>query len=253
MNIVEEIIKGHFPQYWYKYRSISRAKEIITGGDLYFSSPKNFNDPYDCQIIQACQYEKKDIINLFSHADLCREHPEILNYIENTIDDNIDNGKLYEVIECAFRNNLYSKGVCCFSSIFDSILMWSHYAENHKGVCLKFDVIKDPPFFDYPLLMSYEDEYPQINFAKDSMKCIMTVLGTKYAGWGYEKELRVYKKQMGIYPFLHSALVEIIFGCKAEEKDISEIMSLVSKYHYDITFSKMIMSKQKFNLKKIEL
>lgn len=253
MNIVEEIIKGHFPQYWYKYRSISRAKEIITGGDLYFSSPKDFNDPFDCQIIQTCKYEKKDVISLFSHADQCRDNPEILNYIENTLDDNINNGKLYEAIECAFRNNLYSTGVCCFSSIYDSILMWSHYAENHKGVCLKFDVIKDPPFFDYPLLMSYKDEYPQINFAKDSMKCIITVLSTKYADWEYEKELRVYKKQKGTYSFSLFSLTEIIFGCKTEEKDIGEIMKLVREFHYDVTFSKMVMSKQKFNLEKISL
>ena len=34
--------------------------------------------------------------------------------------------------------NLYERGVCCFSEKKDDILMWSHYADGHKGFCLEF-------------------------------------------------------------------------------------------------------------------
>lgn len=44
-------------------------------------------------------------------------------------------------------------GVCCFSLDPKSILMWSHYSDNHKGVCLKFDRLKDMECFrgSYPV------------------------------------------------------------------------------------------------------
>jgi hypothetical protein len=29
-------------------------------------------------------------------------------------------------------------GVACFSALPDDLLMWAHYADKHRGVCLKF-------------------------------------------------------------------------------------------------------------------
>lgn len=34
-------------------------------------------------------------------------------------------------------------GLLCFSEVWDSILLWSHYAEKHAGIVLGFDVSAD--------------------------------------------------------------------------------------------------------------
>ncbi|MDR6240979.1 DUF2971 domain-containing protein [Aureibacter tunicatorum] len=39
-----------------------------------------------------------------------------------------------------------SLGVICFSSKLDNLLMWSHYANNHEGICVEFDA--ESPFFN---------------------------------------------------------------------------------------------------------
>ena len=35
---------------------------------------------------------------------------------------------------------LNSYRICCFSSRYDSILMWSHYADENKGICVEYDL-----------------------------------------------------------------------------------------------------------------
>lgn len=32
--------------------------------------------------------------------------------------------------------------ISCFSEVWDSILMWSYYANNHRGICIEFDMSK---------------------------------------------------------------------------------------------------------------
>lgn len=39
----------------------------------------------------------------------------------------------------------HETGVLCLSSKFDSPLMWSHYANQHRGVCVEYDVSESAP------------------------------------------------------------------------------------------------------------
>lgn len=37
------------------------------------------------------------------------------------------------------------KGLLCFSDNWRSPVMWAHYADKHRGVCLGFDIAKNDP------------------------------------------------------------------------------------------------------------
>jgi hypothetical protein len=50
-------------------------------------------------------------------------------------------GKIAEHFEL---RKAYDQGVFCLSSRYDSPLMWSHYADQHRGICVEFDVSKLP-------------------------------------------------------------------------------------------------------------
>ena len=56
-------------------------------------------------------------------------------------------------------------GICCFSFNPKSILMWSHYTNNHKGVCLKFDYKQDIEGFRVSSPVEYVEEYPKIKMS----------------------------------------------------------------------------------------
>lgn len=53
-------------------------------------------------------------------------------------------------------------GIYCFTKSEDNILMWSHYANEHKGICLEFDH-SDPDLFT-AAKVNYCCDYPKVNY-----------------------------------------------------------------------------------------
>ncbi len=113
-------------------------------------------------------------------------------------------------------------GVLCFSKGWRNPLMWSHYADRHKGVALEFELHDD-----LPETMVYESnrfpfDVPSIlasgGFSEEHAR---RIYATKSAHWKYERELRVPTRlsecavEKGLYfePFSKSMrLVGLILG-----------------------------------------
>lgn len=82
----------------------------------------------------------------------------------------------------------------CFSTTNDNLLMWSHYADSHKGVVIGFR-INQKPFKDNPPLRM---KYSQQRFILDEQRIcdndvweyIKSILLTKSNKWRYENECR---------------------------------------------------------------
>lgn len=83
-------------------------------------------------------------------------------------------------------------GVICMGKHWTSPLMWSHYADHHKGVCLGFDVPEGKA-----LQMNYEPERLRhlIKMGEPAggltEEVIGQLLGTKFVQWAYEEEWRL--------------------------------------------------------------
>src|SRR5437879_5570695 len=83
-------------------------------------------------------------------------------------------------------------GAVCMGRHWESPLMWGHYADNHKGVCLGFDVADV-----WPKQINYEPERlahlikigePAGGLTHDALEQVLT---TKYQQWAYEEEWRL--------------------------------------------------------------
>ena len=81
-------------------------------------------------------------------------------------------------------------GVICFTQQFSNPVLWAHYADKHRGLCLGFDVP------DSQLLpIEYVDKrHPASSFTKaldqtddDFLKFMLT---KKHKHWSYEQEFR---------------------------------------------------------------
>ena len=57
-----------------------------------------------------------------------------------------------------------------------NILMWSHYAANHKGLCLQFELTRDIDNFVFAMPVQYSEDYPIVNWVDASS--IATALTT---------------------------------------------------------------------------
>ncbi|ALN64598.1 hypothetical protein GLA29479_3747 [Lysobacter antibioticus] len=90
--------------------------------------------------------------------------------------------------------------LCSFSERVDSTLMWSHYADSHKGFCIEYDV-RSLPESDlrarslYPVLYS-DDIFDATEFfqrdAAERNICHSILAGLlKAKDWSYEREWRL--------------------------------------------------------------
>lgn len=86
-------------------------------------------------------------------------------------------------------------GVLCFSRSWRNPLLWSHYANKHRGICLGFDVSKSQL-----REIKYVSGRPKIkpnHYLKSSEgrhETAVDLLITKFADWEYEDEIRMILK-----------------------------------------------------------
>src|SRR5437879_3144630 len=76
-----------------------------------------------------------------------------------------------------------NNGVLCLSRSWNHILMWSHYGDKHKGICLGFDVLDE-----LTTEVTYVSDVEEVgNLAEISIdkkeRIIERLLRAKYRGW----------------------------------------------------------------------
>ena len=83
-------------------------------------------------------------------------------------------------------------GVLCFSRDWRNPVMWSHYADNHRGLCLGFDVDEAVAMpVEYVSRRLEFDHYLDPATSEGEVRALASrFAATKYAYWRYEKEVR---------------------------------------------------------------
>lgn len=234
------ISEGTINQSLYKYRADDEYTEkIFTEKSLWFSHPSAFNDPFDCWAnIQS--FDKKSLTKALKQRNLNDKNKSRI------IEAGMRSFTTLDLKKC-IDSVLNQIGVCCFSKTFKSILMWSHYAHFHQGICLEFDILKDPNFFCFAMPVNYSNAMPKFNYPIDSDEIIKKVIQPKSAEWKYEEEIRIIKRQSDIecngkqsFAFNPAALKKVIFGCKAHKTDIEKYKNLCKKNGFKhVTFTQM--------------
>lgn len=231
----DSISKGDIPRYVYKYMSLDCAMLILENSSLKFPSPREFNDPFDCKANLIMDSSVYDIfIFLFRLYYPIYSIQEL--YIKAA---EIHRNPTLKYFTCVSSLDSVIKklGVCCFSKINNQILMWSHYADKHTGVCLKFDLCQDFEFFTPLVVVTYGTKFLNYNCITESYRIIEHVC-KKSVDWEYEQEVRVVKTNgVGIHRFKKEALSEVIFGCCCLPKKRAEIQRIVQTGKYpNVTF-----------------
>jgi hypothetical protein len=115
----------------YKYRSFNNyALQILTNLEVYFSSPEELNDPLDCDFksIPLAEAVKKR---------LTEDELLIFNEVSTKLYNKKGTGKLVPIFR-AIENVSKQAGIFSLCQTNNDPLMWSHYADGHKGFCIGF-------------------------------------------------------------------------------------------------------------------
>jgi hypothetical protein len=142
-----------------------------------------------------------------------------------------------------------SIGVACFSETRDDLLMWTHYAGNHSGVCVAYSTRKliDGLSEHVSLVrLGYGDAPPLVssNEALNAERAARKILSQKKLNWAYEREWRVLGP-VGQVPIAAQAVTDIYFGSrvslahrqkfltKLQRTDIKAYAMQVDEYDHD--------------------
>jgi len=227
----------------------SLAKDTV-----WVSSAEKFNDIFDCKyqddgLFGIDEAEEIRAINKF------REEKKIVAPIQ------IPDGKLTEEnveeirgsYEERNRKFLDSFGIYSMSEACNSLLLWSHYAANHFGLCIEYEIDTD----DHDLLVPviYSSQYPKLNlysFHGDIGKSTVNILRTKSLEWSYEKEWRyISTKHMDCEignPFKISG---IIFGARMPDADKETIKAVLNKKK--VKYFDSVQSTEQFKVSRVEI
>ena len=214
----------------HKFRALNENfwKNLVAS-TVYFSAPKQLNDPYDCQI---------DLMKALGLANAGREP-----VTEALMKRWKDFAKM--VTGPATTCGVFS---LCGGDIrgLDERLIWAHYADNHRGVCVTYeipDAFVDehgqvgcaPVNYGEEVLMQALrklDWSTRPNFDADVMPVITAFLTTKASAWSYEKEVRYISRDAGLIQFDRSWLRQICFGLNTSHGDRKMVIEAVQRLGY---------------------
>ncbi len=245
----------------FRFRNIDKNLiDSLVKSTLYFAHPKQLNDPFDCRVDIRAAAES-------ALLKLSGSKKENLSKIAG-LDGYFDK----------IQKDVANAGVCSFSvvldnsqeSVLESSLLWSHYANNHRGLCLTYDFpepfindrsneitgIPDVEYGDSLLTYWFVDNVPgynNLNHEAFTTEIIKKALTIKSSCWEYEREVRIIRRKRGTLEISKKYLTQICFGLDTSESDIDLIRKLVDDSGYRVGYCKMVKGKGDFGFKATEI
>ncbi|MFH4621768.1 DUF2971 domain-containing protein [Vibrio furnissii] len=281
------------PEKVYRYQKFSELSlDALCRDQLFFSDPRAFNDPLDCQPCVESDSDREELRSILAKqlgerlefetlASLKKANITGVNaehhaksvanqFVKNEL-DNISyhaTNPDYEITpyeaECqllthAIQSELlkqYDRGICCFSSSDINPLLWSHYGDQHHGICVGYGLDRDPK----PNLQKVIYGGNRIIHTSTITKAIVEeradyrtaldqdVLLRKALPWAYEEEWRLLGKR-GIQESA-LALKDITFGLRCSSGVRHAVISALEGRVDGVNFYEIYQTRGSFELRK---
>lgn len=251
MDFISETFKNAYPEHFggevkslngkilYQYQKIrDEHLETILSGQIYISNPNTFNDPFDCWgMLENDTPQVKDID---------------VNFCERMLNEG--------------SNEL---GIICMCGNWESQLMWSHYADSHKGICLGYEIresewkggddfVLRPVQYRKLSPIPMSKAWGNLETFLPSDEAADAILRTKNPEWHYEREWRVMCKsryrgkrvplgQLGIQ------LKEVIFGMKVPSWKVSALSAAFQISGQKLSLSRIVYDRNALAIGKVAI
>ena len=263
----------------YKYRQNSPSTDqIFIEGKVWLAKSSSLNDPCECTLHSLAPEWVAEKVRMMKGAQMggflvglpgtppdppAAEFAAKLNESKTSKEIQTFRRMFEARFSCRLSNpdlvfeqledQLKSVGVFSLSESAGDPLMWAHYAGNHEGVCLGFEVADGTPTSDRDrfIRVEYTDQVSQmpeegfrqeVTFAIDETgrpvttsrvsltdDTIRAAIGTKSMNWEYEHEWRYVESASGKYNF-PGPLVEIVFGLRCTPEQRQHYTDLIAAH-----------------------
>lgn len=273
--------RAHDRSHFFKYASLETAVRVIESRSFRWSSPTKFNDPFDHQagfvlpfspeefsqaltssieriifsdakpivtpttLFSALTLKLREVRHKLPRSEVLRDLSQSSSESAAMIRDSLAK------LNAAVQDQLCHSRVFCVSERFDNVVMWSHYADQHKGVAFKLRCIDE---IDNMLLAARKVQYtdaflpfPDADaYARhltgeqsiDFAPLIWNIAYTKHVDWRYEEEWRAHIPLLNespgdgysIYPEDPRVFEAIYLGCCMGREDAKNVVELVRRF-----------------------
>lgn len=281
------------PRRLYKYRAFSNLTlNMLIADNLFFAEPSTFNDPLDTRPSVKADLGAEDLERILAQlierriksemtaaaktikyrgpktvdhiARLSRQHAEdlIVNIKYDATDPEYDApDRLQFLLARNIEYELlrqYEKGIVSFGERANCVLMWSHYGDQHKGVCIGYSIPADAAGNLYKVsyggrrvveasaiaAMLDGDELARRSVDK-------AVLLKKANDWSYEREWRLIGER-GLQNS-NLELEEVIFGVRCDSAVKYAVFKALEDRERSVKFYEMGERPATFGLTKVAL
>lgn len=252
--------------YHYEHFHPEYLASLLRDQRIRCSNPARLNDPWDCRpwFDTKCLSSatvRKEVIAWFLMLDLgvqaaeadlenleraAERNPEILERVTNNASRN------------AFQMFVADWCIYCLTPRPSSTLRWSHYADNHRGLCLEFAT--DNELFRCAQRVVYLSDYPVWQPHTLLATRIEEALLTKSDDWHYEEEYRVVARRSaaggragdrvlisedGYLAIPAGALKSVVVGCEA---NYDLVLAIVKHYAPDLPVRRVVRAPNQYRL-----
>jgi hypothetical protein len=261
--------KPRIPRLLWKYCGV-KATPILSSMEIKLTRPNEFNDPFEWSPAIAGVVTDDDVKRLF-------ENPRWVEHWDAaTLASTISGGGQDELHRMAteFTNlsreimaeeldRISSKyALLCLSANPSSILMWSHYAENHHGFVIGIDHRKLGCLSIFPVAYSprrvtFRALTPMMTKPKVRSFEIFTRKSTE---WAYEREYRMIWRlddliprringtEAYTIPLIPEAIAEIRIGYRATREIDDEIRNILTEQGCSAKITRAALHPRRFQL-----
>ena len=285
----------HNRDHFFKYTTRSAAQAILTNGMLRWSIPTLFNDPFDIQFDLHVDVNwaavRSKALNFLWGAHYSETPPPAgnkLGYViaafrgrfpkldrakfDQMFGESLDEGHENAMAKlpnthAEIKSVLFDSKLLSLTEVNNNILMWSHYAEQHKGVVLQLRCIAEidspwgvakPVQYTETMPRLFDDEFLARMISgqttMDNREIAERIVYSKAIDWAYEKEWRIWggsgrsKEPCEDIPFNPRELEAVILGCKMSKDDRLSIIEIVRRFYPHANIVRAQKAEREFRL-----
>lgn len=230
----------------YKYVNIINLKHIL-GGSIRMTQPGAFNDPFELLpeiVVPRDQTERPLKLSFGLLSPRRSDAAQAVVLTSELVASDFTSRSILDELN-------KQVGILCLSKSPNSILMWSHYADQYKGAVVAFD--GNHEFFQSQISVEYVSERPRRHIDSYGSEPIpLAELCAKSLDWEYEREVRIIRSlndcdQIGqpdprgfpifVMKIPKEAIVTVALGERTSVAEQREIYNLLHETEIGLTLS----------------
>ena len=257
------------PTSLYKYRVFNvNSLRLLTEAEVFYANPNSFNDPLDCDPTLYLDTDRTaletlciELLTRSKSREVASERITNHRYMSTEYGDYMTDASVeryyMQMLASDVRQSLVDEfgmmGVFSLASSWDCPLMWSHYADEHRGICIEYDAA-DAEFRNFAAvnynrvrsIRVSELAAWKLNGCENAKTSVFnTFFLSKAPQWKYEAEWRDISDRQGAQP-APVLIKAVYFGLRCDSSVQTSVVKLLSKS--DVTFYDVYPKDSSFGL-----